>query len=70
LFVYNIQVCCFGGPPKVQERVFAKATDDSIEPTYGQEIRIIGKLNINTQKDEVGRVEKLYKMDVERTEPL
>ncbi len=69
-FVYNIQKCCFGGPPLVQERVFAIVPGDGISPPWGEEFRLIGTLHINLKKDEVGKIEKLYTLDVKRAEQL
>lgn len=69
-FVYNIQKCCFGGPPLVQERVFAYTPSKEGVDYLPDEIRIIGTLHVNAKKDEVGKIETLYTLDVERTEPL
>jgi hypothetical protein len=69
-FVYNIQTCCFGGPPLVQERVFARVPNNQTIEYTGEEIRIIGVLHVSADKDEVGKIEKVYTMDVERAEPL
>jgi hypothetical protein len=70
-FVYNIAKCCFGGPPLVQERVFATVPNDGSVDYLPDEIRIIGTLHVSTQKDpEVGKILKVYTIDVEKTEPL
>jgi hypothetical protein len=66
--VYNIQKCCFSGPPKVQERVFAisrAGVDYSNE-----EIRAVGTLHVKLEKDETGKILAVYTMDVKRVEPL
>jgi hypothetical protein len=70
-FVYNIQKCCFGGPPLVQERVFAVVPHNGLIDYLPDEVRIIGTLHVKPEKDsEVSKINKLYTMDVERVEPL
>jgi len=70
-FVYNINKCCIGGPPQVQERVFASVPGDGINPPpQDVEFRIIGKLRVHVDKDEVGVVRKVYTMNVEHMERL
>jgi hypothetical protein len=69
-FVYNIQKCCFGGPPRVQERVFATVPGDGM-PLTGDEFRIIGTLHVVLNKDkDTGKIETVYTMDVKSAEPL
>ena len=68
-FVYNINKCCFNGPPLVQERVFAIVPGDGVVPV-SQAVRLIGTLHINLQKDEVGKIEKLYTLNVTDAEQL
>lgn len=69
-FVYNIQKCCFNGPPLVQERVFATVPENRTIYYSDEEIRIIGILHVSAEKDEVGKIEQVYSIDVERAEPL
>lgn len=68
--VYSIQACCFGGPPKVQERVFAQAPKEMRVPNlnYGF-AKVYGTLHINAQSD-AGAVTSLYTLDVEKVESL
>ena len=69
-FVYNVNKCCFSGPPQVQERVFARAGGKGL-PQIGDEFRIIGTLHVAMEKDKMtGKVVSLYTMDVEKAEPL
>jgi hypothetical protein len=68
--VYNVAKCCYGGPPKVQERVFAHVPNGAIEYT-SDEIRIIGTLHVVLNKDsDTGKITTVYTMDVKRAEPL
>jgi hypothetical protein len=71
--VYNIQKCCFAGPPQVQERVFAKlskATDVSA-PDTSAEVRCVGTLHVKLQRDpKTSTCTQVYSMDVQRIEPL
>ncbi len=70
-FVYNVSKCCFNGPPRVQERVFAYVPDKKeIEFYGGEECRIIGTLHVNVEKTDGGKINSVYKMDVNRVEPL
>ena len=67
--VYSIQKCCFGGPPKVQERVFVKAPPGKPVPFYWKPVRVVGTLHVQTRRagDEVISV---FEMDVESLEPV
>jgi hypothetical protein len=70
--VYNIAKCCFGGPPKVQERVFAMVpTGKAGVPNYQYRglVRVTGKLHVKATKGVDGAVVALYTMDVESVEP-
>ena len=70
-FVYNIAKCCFGGPPLVQERVFAYVPHNGTVDYLPDEVRAIGTLHVILNKDrETGKIETVYTLDVERTEPL
>lgn len=67
--VYSIQKCCFNGPPKVQERVFARAPQGKSFPNlYGKVVRVVGVLHVSPLVVE-GQVSKLYQMDVQSLEP-
>ena len=67
--VYSIQKCCFGGPPKVQERVFVRAPPGKAVPFYWQPVRVVGKLNVEPKRVE-GQVVSVFDMEVERIEPV
>jgi hypothetical protein len=67
-FVYNIAKCCFGGPPKVQERVFARS--HAAVPYYGQMVRCIGTLHVGVKKNETGQTSSVFEMDVDKVEQL
>lgn len=69
--VYSVQKCCFGGPPKVQERVFCKVPDSMKvrNYTYNGQVRVVGKLNVEARRD-MGQVVSLYEMEVESVEPI
>jgi hypothetical protein len=72
-FVYNVQKCCFGGPPQVQERVFGRFQKGATTeiPDISQEVRCIGILHVKVDRDPVSQTcTKLYTMDVQRLEPL
>ncbi|MDB5295800.1 MAG: hypothetical protein JWO31_1783 [Phycisphaerales bacterium] len=70
-FVYDVQKCCFGGPPQVQERVFgfAKNGIDLFDQYTFAEVR--GTLHVRPVKDAAtGKIVSLYDMDVESSKPL
>jgi hypothetical protein len=67
-FVYNITKCCFNGPPKVQERVFARSKDPV--PYYGQMVRCVGTLHVGVKKNEAGQTSSVYELDVDKVEQL
>lgn len=69
--VYSIQKCCFGGPPKVQERVFARVPAGGKKvPVYGGMLaKVYGTLHVRPIVEN-GRVTSVYDMDIERVEPM
>lgn len=67
--VYSIQACCFSGPPKVQERVFAVVPNNGkVDYHYGQ-VRVFGTLRVNLKREQ-GLITSVYEMDVESVEPV
>ena len=66
--VYSIQKCCFNGPPRVQERVFASVPKGTVR-YYPQVVRVVGTLHVTAKRDEVGQISKLYELDVESVDP-
>lgn len=65
-FVYNVAKCCFGGPPKVQERVFAKARPGQSVPNYHRMFATLeGTLHVKVDKEE-GRAKTLYTLDIDK----
>jgi hypothetical protein len=69
-FVYNITKCCFNGPPKVQERVFAQVAHGGKVPYSSQEVRCSGELRVMVHKNEVGKTDIVYAMLVDHVEPI
>ena len=67
--VYSIQKCCFGGPPKVQERVFAKVPNDGTVAYHWQTVRVVGTLHVGVKRDETGQIVSVYEMDVDSVDP-
>ena len=63
--VYSIVECCLGGPPKVQERVFALVPEDKRVHNYtGKQVTVIGTLHIELQKVD-GEAVSVFTMDVD-----
>ena len=67
--VYSIQKCCFGGPPKVQERVFVKAPPGQTVPFYWKPVRVVGTLHVDTKRSGE-EVISVFELDVEKLEPV
>jgi hypothetical protein len=69
--VYSIQKCCYGGPPKVQERVFATvAPGKSVEFTDATYHDVVGTLHVTMKRDEQkGEVVEVYHLDVDSMKP-
>lgn len=65
-FVYNVANCCFGGPPKVQERVFARAKPGKTAPLYNMQFaQLEGTLHVRVEKEE-GHAKSLFTLDIDR----
>jgi hypothetical protein len=70
-FVYNIAKCCFGGPPRVQERVFTIVPNGGTVPYYYMEmVRCTGTLHVAVHKNEVGTTDAVYTMDLDKVQEL
>lgn len=67
-FVYNIQKCCFNGPPFVQERVFVHSS--TALPITGRLWRLTGTLHVRLQKNEIGTITSVYTMDVDQWQEM
>jgi hypothetical protein len=69
-FVYNVQKCCFGGPPRVQERVFTVVPNGSVPYLYGYMVRCTGTLHVDVKKDDAGTTNAVYIMALDKMEQL
>ena len=70
--VYSIQKCCFNGPPRVQERVFAFISPKTKRIKYqgDGEHKVLGTLRVTMQKDQKsGIIVEVYRLDVDSVEP-
>lgn len=65
--VYSIAKCCFGGPPKVQERVFVHTSNGQRLPIQSGLWKNYGTLHVRPVKQN-GRVISVYDMDVTKIE--
>ena len=68
-FVYNIQKCCFGGPPRVQERVFTVVPSGTV-PYYGEMVRCTGTLHVGVLKNDTGTADAIYTMVLDKVDQL
>lgn len=73
-FVYDVNKCCFSGPPQVQERVFARVADGRRDiPIFSQNelADLVGILHVRVVRDkETGVVIRVFEMDVESAEKV
>jgi hypothetical protein len=69
--VYSIQKCCFNGPPKVQERVFATvAPGKSAEFSGDGYHEVVGTLHVTMKRDPAsGQIVEVYHLDVDSMKP-
>lgn len=67
--VYNIQKCCFNGPPLVQERVFVHLPRDKKIRWYDQLVSCVGTLHVRLKRDDQGTVRSVYDMDLDSLAP-
>jgi hypothetical protein len=66
--VYSIQNCCFNGPPKVQERIFATAPPNKKVPIYDGLAEVYGTLHVRAIR-QGGKVVSLYDLEVQDLRP-
>jgi hypothetical protein len=67
--VYSIVECCLGGPPKVQERVFAYVPEGKRVANYtNRQVSVIGTLRVAVKKDGDETV-SVFTMDVDEVTP-
>lgn len=70
-FVYNIAKCCFGGPPQVQERVFAVVPGEGIyDPGMYTMVQLSGVLQVQVVKDDAGKASSVYTLKVNGAKPV
>jgi hypothetical protein len=66
--VYSIQKCCFGGPPKVQERVFCVVPNNGSYQLLGGMAQVTGTLHVEAKKDG-DKIISLYTLDIDKITP-
>ena len=73
-FVYNINKCCFSGPPQVQERVFAHGAKGRAVPLYRDVlVELYGTLHVRVIREGEGAdaaILSVYDIDVESAKPV
>lgn len=68
--VYSIAKCCFGGPPKVQERVFVEVPQSMKVPNLSYNFaRVTGTLHIDLKREE-GKSTAVYILKMDDIRPL
>jgi hypothetical protein len=68
--VYNIQKCCFSGPPQVQERVFVHLKTGPGVRFYDEQVSCLGILHVRLKRDDQGVVRSVYDLDLESINPV
>ena len=57
--------CCFGGPPRVQERVFAVVPGQGLlDPGMYTMIQLSGILHVAVVKDDAGKASSVFTLTV------
>ena len=70
-FVYDVNECCFKGPPQVQERVYCYAPKGRTFRIFSYQFaEITGTLHVRIVRDKEGAIYSVYDLDVENTEPV
>ena len=70
--VWNVQKCCFGGPPLVQERVYLFAPSDRKMTRYDMYtlVNVTGTLKVKVDKNSTGTVTSVYTMVPDSVTPV
>jgi len=70
--VWNVQKCCFGGPPLVQERVFLNAPRDRQMSRYDPYtlVNVTGTLKVKVERNSTGTVTSVYTMVPDAVTPV
>jgi hypothetical protein len=63
--VYNVQLCCFSGPPQVQERVYCFMKSEKRLPPDTQLVKVSGTLHVRLVKEN-GVITSVYDLDVDQ----
>jgi hypothetical protein len=69
-FVYNVNKCCFSGPPQVQERVYGHSRGEIPILSVYDFAKVVGVLHVRVVRNEVGGIHSVFDMDVQHVEPL
>lgn len=72
-FVYDVAKCCFGGPPRVQERVFVhlpRGMHPVVLMGPYDLMQCTGTLHVRIKRNPVGTVVSVYDMDLEQIVPV
>lgn len=69
-FVYNVQKCCFSGPPLVQERVYCHSRADVPIYSVTDFSRVVGILHVRVVRDKSGAIHSVFDLDVQHDEDL
>jgi len=70
--VWNVQKCCFGGPPLVQERVFLIAKENARMARYDMYtlVNVTGTLQVKVEKNSTGTVTSVYTLVPDSVTPV
>jgi len=62
--VYNVNKCCFDGPPRVQERVFVHSETPQVID-ISRYVQMTGTLHVKVHRNEVGSIDSVYTLELE-----
>jgi len=69
-FVYNVNKCCFSGPPQVQERVYGHSRSEIPILSVYDFAKVVGILHVRVVRDESGAIHSVFDLDVQHIEAL
>ncbi len=68
--VYSKTKCCFSGPPLAQHFVDGNVVNGSSVYYFDVPVKVRGKLHVNIRKNDAGKIQSIYHVDVNSVEPI
>jgi hypothetical protein len=68
--VYSVANCCYTSEPQIQHFVQARVLPGKAVGYYSGRVKVAGTLHVKVTRDEAGKVNGVYHLDVEDVQPL